>query len=759
MGYSGRTELLAPAGNAEGFYGAVHAGADAVYLGGTRFGARAYAENFTEADLIKCIQYGHFLGRKIYLAVNTLLKQREMEELYTYLLPFYKEGLDAVIVQDLGVLRFVRENFPDLKIHASTQMTLCSSRGVSLLKEMGAERVVPARELTLREVGLLKSSPGLADMEIECFVHGAMCYCYSGQCLFSSILGGRSGNRGRCAQPCRLPYSVKTQGGKLENCHPISLKDMCTIEHIPQMIEAGIDSFKIEGRMKKPEYTAGVTEIYRRYIDRYYELREEKGAQEAARIFRVEKRDWKVLKSLYIRSGVQDGYYFRRGGADMVTLDSPAYGGSDDGLLAEIRRKHIDLPLKLPVAVSAAFRAGEPAEVAMVCMGEGESGISCTVRGETVGKAEKQPITEPDVASRLGRLGDSVFYAQEIQVSVGKESFYPMGQINELRRRAAEGLEQQILSARGYGAARTVWGSPEVQDSGQSGEEPPVETAYGCIVSVRTLHQLEEAADWICRNRQNSIQRIYIDSDLFVWEWEKTSALCAIIVGRCCGVYAALPYILRSSDDRYLETVYVRAKESGMVEGFLVRSLDGMGFVREKERAAEKSGGGKRMLCRGDAGVYVWNRAAAREMRMFLDGFCLPYELNAKEQKELLQTKDSWEKIVYGRIPMMITANCLRRTAGKCTGGGSLYGTVLRDRYHKVFPVEVDCRRCMNIIYNGVPLSLHKELSRWRNRAGLRMDFVLESREEMRSVMDSFMTGAPCLLQEYTAGHEKRGVE
>ena len=249
-----KVELLAPAGNTEAFYGAIHAGADAVYLGGNRFGARAYAENFSEEELVACIRYAHLFGRKVYLTVNTLVKESEFSEIYEYLEPYYRAGLDGVIIQDLGVFSFIRENFPGMELHGSTQMTITGEYGAEFLKEQGACRVVPARELSLKEIRRIKEATG---MEIECFIHGAMCYCYSGQCLFSSILGGRSGNRGRCAQPCRLPYSSKGQ----KECYPLSLKDMCTIESIPELLRAGIDSFKIEGRMKKAEYAAGVTAI------------------------------------------------------------------------------------------------------------------------------------------------------------------------------------------------------------------------------------------------------------------------------------------------------------------------------------------------------------------------------------------------------------------------------------------------------------------------------------------------------------------
>ena len=304
----GKVELLSPAGNFDALKGAINAGADAVYLGGKSYGARAYADNFTADEICEGIHYAHVFGRKIYLTVNTLIKEKELDDLYHFMLPFYEKGLDGVIVQDMGVLRFLRHYFPGLLLHASTQMTITGPEGAALLKEEGISRIVPARELSLDELISLKQRTGV---EIEAFIHGAMCYCYSGQCLFSSLLGGRSGNRGRCAQPCRLPYQVQAKSprghalktslvqSEGQSCYPLSMKDMCTIDLLPKLIEAGIDSFKIEGRMKDPAYAAGVTAVYRKYIDRYYQVKEN---------FQVSKEDQKLLASLYIRSETEDGY-------------------------------------------------------------------------------------------------------------------------------------------------------------------------------------------------------------------------------------------------------------------------------------------------------------------------------------------------------------------------------------------------------------------------------------------------------------------
>ena len=269
-------ELLAPAGSYEGFEAAIGAGADAVYVGGAAFGARAYAKNFGEEELLRAIDTAHIHGRKLYLTVNTLLKNRELsEQLYDYLLPYYKEGLDAVIVQDMGVFKMIREMFPGMHLHASTQMTVTGPEGMKFLEEQGASRVVTARELSLEEIRRMhETSP----IEIESFVHGALCYSYSGQCLMSSILGGRSGNRGRCAQPCRLPYQTalccgengrRSEKRKAQELCPLSLKDISTIEILPQILEAGVTSLKIEGRMKTALYVATVARTYRKAIDDY----------------------------------------------------------------------------------------------------------------------------------------------------------------------------------------------------------------------------------------------------------------------------------------------------------------------------------------------------------------------------------------------------------------------------------------------------------------------------------------------------------
>ena len=356
---------------------AIAAGADAVYIGGGRFGARAYADNPGEEQLLRAIDYVHLHGKKLYLTVNTLLKEQELqEELYGYLAPLYREGLDAVIVQDLGVLRFIKQNFPRLPIHASTQMTITGVEGAKLLKEAGAVRVVTARELSLEEIRAIWEA---THMEIESFVHGALCYCYSGQCLMSSLIGGRSGNRGRCAQPCRLPYQVWQQNRRLngrDSSYPLSPKDMCTVRLLPQILEAGVCSLKIEGRMKKAEYTAGVVEIYRKYLDRY--LSGDRQPQ-------VSREDYQQLLDLYNRDGFHESYYRQRNGKNMMALKNEKNAAQarerkparNEALFERIRREYLEKKVREGICGRLLLRAGERAVLSLLA---GE--VSVSVQGE-----------------------------------------------------------------------------------------------------------------------------------------------------------------------------------------------------------------------------------------------------------------------------------------------------------------------------------------------------------------------------------------
>lgn len=763
-----RVELLAPAGNYEAFLGAVNAGADAVYLGGDKFGARAYADNFSADEICQAIHTAHFMGKKIYLTVNTLIKDTELSELYDWLLPFYEAGLDGVIVQDIGVLCFIRDHFKDLALHASTQMALTGAGGAAFLKKQGVVRIVPARELSLKEICQIKEQTGL---EIECFIHGAMCYSYSGQCLFSSILGGRSGNRGRCAQPCRLPYQIYEGNERADGVdYPLSLKDMCTISYIPQLIEAGIDSFKIEGRMKKPEYAAGVTAIYRKYIDLY----EEKGIEG----FHVAAKDLSMLRSLYIRSEVQTGYYERHNGREMITLHKPGYEGSDQDLLRQIRTQYIRDVDRLPVKMHVTLTAGEPIGLRIT----GPEEVSVTVSGDTVEKARKMPLQPDNIRKQMKKTGGFLVKVTDCDITMHEEVFLPVSALNELRRKGIEIFERQYIEALGMFVDRKhnndvfdgdnnkpTQSVNNIEETSEIFSEPTGQRSRKTAVDilVSTYEQLAVAVCHPCR-------RIYIDSDLYLSQHERTAA--------CMGkhgeieYYLALPYVLRAKDEDYLirltEVVKRHVFAGGnvssdvcggperVIRGFLIRNYESAAYVESlKDSYAMVP----------DAGLYVFNRESAEFWSKYAGEYTIPYELNAKEIGVLADNARSIgidsTIVVYGRIPMVITANCIRKTAGNCSSGHNSPDNPtdtksqvrIKDRYGTNFPVETNCTHCYNVIYNSVPYSLHlqqKEVC--RTGVGIwRYDFTAESGPDCIRILE----GIEFPYDKHTTGHLKRGVE
>lgn len=727
-------ELLAPAGNKEAFFGAIHAGADAVYLAGTKYGARAYADNFSEEEVLYCIRYAHLWGRKVYLTVNTLMKDTELDCLYDYILPFYKAGLDACIIQDIGAFLYIKEHFPQMELHISTQMTVTGEYGANMLKEMGATRIVPARELSLAEIRNLKEKTGL---EIETFIHGAMCYSYSGQCLFSSLLGGRSGNRGRCAQPCRLPYKVKGDGCVTKECYPLSLKDMCTIEHLDDLMEAGIDSFKIEGRMKRPEYAAGVTGIYRKYID-YKKKYPEKNLM-------ISPKDLEQLSQLYIRSEIHDGYYYKQNGRDMITLESPSYNGTNDELIEKINRDYVSAKPKKKIKAYAGFMSGEQAFLTFVC---GEESV--TVMGEMVSKAQNKPLEESTIKKQIAKLGDTIFEIESMEVYTDGHAFYQIKDLNFLRREAVRELENLIIQKQGFAIERLDFCVKHAK----------VQAAYSSETSKN--HKEESAKkDWTLLLATTEQLQAYLKykqagNDFFGKVYLESSILKRNendLVADNSEYYIALPHCMRKKDIPFMNQVMSYVSEKGY-KGFLIRNLEEYAFLKSKGYQGE---------IYGDASLYIWNHKALSFWMDRMDGFTCAYELNFREYNELYDGI-SYEKTVYGYLPMMVTANCLMKTAFQCKHDEHIHGVELVDRYGKEFPVRIDCKSCMNVIYNSVPISLHKDLLKFAPAYQKRIMFTVEDYNQTIEVLNFFddlergIANTPP-FGEYTTGHEKRGVE
>lgn len=742
-----KVELLAPAGSYESFLGAIHAGADAVYLGGVKYGARAFAENFDEETLCRAIYYAHLFDRKVYLTLNTLMKQSELDEVETFLTPFYNVGLDGVIVQDLGLLSFLRRTFPMLEIHISTQMALTGPYSVRMLKEEGAVRVVPARELSLKEMELLKKE----GLEIETFIHGAMCYSYSGQCFFSSFLGGRSGNRGKCAQSCRLPYQVNLEGkdnGKLKKEeYPLSLKDMCSIELVPELIRAGIDSFKIEGRMKRPEYVAGVTAIYRKYIDLCYK----NGMQG----IRVEKADWEALKSLYIRTDIQDGYYKRHNGKEMVTIHKPSYSGINEDFAASIYEKYVKQPLKAEVSGFVTLKKGQPATLQLMFKDQ-----VVYLEGNVVDSAQKRPVGREDVEKQLNKTGNTDFVFSFLEIDMDEDIFIPLKSLNELRRQAFEELEcklkesietvrRESLNIGKSGAQEDNCNEETRENNLQTGlvnDGEAVNDKKQLHVFVSTYEQCKVAL------KNSSVQRIYVSGDLLLGA--KDVFIQQIKeVSKEKEIWVKTSEVLRAKDYDKLERLIDISKD--FAKGMLISNLETYSFLKYHNYTGQIA---------LNYHVYTWNRDAMKFWEKKAQSFLMPVECNIHEWKNLQNEKA--EYLCYGKIPMMVTANCIRKTKGACRNAGVSFEDSITDRYQTDFKVQTNCNYCYNVIYNSVPNSLHQNLDqiiRLKGK-GLRLDFTTESAEEMNRILQAYEeylkeeTADFSFIKEYTTGHYKKGA-
>lgn len=746
-------ELLAPAGSLKTLKAVIHAGADAVYLGGSMFGARAYANNFNEEELLEAIRFGHIHGRKIILAVNTLLKEYELGQLYDYLRPYYEAGVDAVIVQDMGVMEFIKTHFPNLPIHTSTQMTITNVEGARLLKEQGVERVVTAREMSLEEIQRIHDEVGV---ELESFIHGALCYCYSGQCLFSSIIGGRSGNRGRCAQPCRLSYEV-LQGEKSLTGHhatPIlSLKDMCTLPFLYELADHGVYSFKIEGRMKTPEYAAGVVSIYRKYMDSYLD---------GSRI-PVEKKDIRALLELGNRGGFTNGYYYHHNDSDMLSGESASHNKSEGVLQDNIRREYVDTELKEKIKGKLILNKECPAKIE-VQYGK----IKVSYQGDMVLVAQNRPLTKEVVTEKITKTGNTPFVFENLEVTMDDDIFMPVNQLNQLRRGALEALEEALLkpyertlpelvetSSAETDRQTTGNAIKEKQISRQSLLQTSGQQSADSSTEVRVL--IEDAEQLPAVLKADFVDTVYLDCMLYTRE----NLICKLsedidrVHASGKKAFYVFPFIFRQQTSLFYEKIMPELKKLPL-DGIMVRSLDEIAFMKEW--------GNENWQMVSDSNLYTYsNEAAEYFYRLGMIQDTIPVELN---RKEILRRENSRsEMIIYGRLPLMITAQCIHKNTLGCMHQHKVLN--LKDRYSVHFPVKNFCSECYNVIYNSLPVCLFKEDVTVKKiaPAALRLSFTTETEEETEQILtiygDIYKNGGILgqMPMECTNGHFKRGVE
>lgn len=826
-------ELLAPAGSYDSLRAAVNAGADAVYTGGSLFGARAYADNPDEEHLIQGIEYCHLHGKKLYLTVNTLLKERELETLlYPYLFPYYKNGVDGLIVQDLGVVRLVQEMFPGLPVHASTQMTVTGPEGARLLQREGITRVVPARELSMEEIHAIAAETGI---EVETFIHGAMCYSYSGQCLFSSMIGGRSGNRGRCAQPCRLPYRIA--GGrnadndqnaqnrqnthnakKSQESYLLSMKDMCTLDLLPELLDAGIVSLKIEGRMKRPEYTAGVVSVYRKYLD-LYQTSGKDG-------YRVEEEDRSLLLDLYNRGGFSEGYYRTHNGKSMIAMKRPNHMGTvaarisgksglklraealeplgkgdvlelspgtevtlkeeikkgsvftvfsgktflangsilyrtkNEQLLKCLEEKYVTDDIREKIKGELNIFPDSPAVLELQCRS-----VQIRVSDEIAQPAVSQPTSVDAVKRQLNKTGGTPFEFEELKVRIIGDVFVPVSRLNELRRKGLTLLQEIILARgrRGVPETSDAMGRGTVSEALNAAERKnnPMRASGDIRVNalVTTWEQLEAVLECSCF----VFDTIYMDS-LLLGDVQESETACSDIEEMIAKIkrqgyrcFLSCPPVLRELDRKMLTGSRVQSLLRKM-DGFLIHTIDELSFfqsyIKDNNIRAELA---------ADDNLYAYNRRAAAFWReQGVSRITLPAELNYKELLSL-DTMDA-ELSVYGYQALMHSAQCVVKNTTGCTGVPCV--TYLRDRKNVRFPVRNRCQVCCNTIYNSVPLMLctcREEIKKLAP-SYIRFAFTIESKEETESVLrrcSELLLGraADDAGIDGTRGHFKRGVE
>lgn len=732
-----KPELLAPCGDFECFLSAVNNGADAVYLSGDKFGARAYAKNFSSDELIDAIDYAHLFGIKVYLTINTLIKDSETSEIYDYLLPLYNAGLDGVIVQDIGCISYIMEKFPMLPVHGSTQMAITGASGVDLLKNIGLTRVVLARELSMKEIDTIYNE---THIELECFIHGALCYSYSGKCLFSSLVGGRSGNRGRCAGPCRQPYN--------NDEYLLSTKDICCLKLIPNLCNGSIASFKIEGRMKSPEYVAGVTAIYRKHIDRYFELLKKYGADKAKELYLNDKsleHDYNTLVSLYTRGGNSEGYYYKHNGKDMISIKDASYKSSKDFDLYD-DKNDISNVKKIKVSAYASFYKGNEA---MLSLSTKQHSV-CVSTGLVL-ESNNRALDYETVKKQLCKTGNTAFLIDDLICDIEDNSYLKISELNELRRLSIEALKNEILSEFrrnindiSVNNKNTSLETKEIYNSDYENKADE----FGNITDARKKYI---SADIIDKKHIDAvinnptIDAIYVPFNIL----RDNTGVIDKIKNKEKLLYLKFPSVIRN--DFFDVNISVLNSIISNVDGALIDNYETLKFLKDIKFSGEYL---------GDIHMYAPNKYAKEAYkRIGLNRITVPVELNRKEILSADYSND--ELIVYGRLPMMISAQCVHSTLNGCDHKPMLHS--IKDRTRAEFLCINDCSVCNNTIYNGSPLSLHGEEDYIRkvNAAGLRFIFTDEAVEDINGIINCVINDdkmSDKYIKKFTRGHLNRGV-
>ena len=691
-------ELLSPAGSPEALIAAVQSGADAVYLGFGDFNARRGAKNFSEEDFARAVAYCHLRGVRVYLTLNTLLSDRELPAAADALRRANELGVDAVLVQDWGVMTLAQEIVPELPLHASTQMSIFTRGGAQFAAGLGLTRVVLARELQRDEIAAICRDGGA---EVEVFVHGALCMCYSGQCAMSALIGRRSGNRGACAQPCRLPYGINAPAG---SNRPLSLKDSNLSAHLQELDAMGVACLKIEGRMKRPEYVAVVTAIYRRLLDE----RRAPTAEESAQ-----------LAAAFDRDGFTDGYYRGRLGADMFGA-RPENARWPEQLFAAARKNYENGEHRpVPVSLRCTVRAGERAALTAAVERSGRTETVC-VLSSVPEPSRTRALTEDELRARLGKTGGTVFVPRQIDVELEEGLMLPASAINALRRDALAALEQKLSHT---GAARRSLPEQPLPPCPDAPVTPPCLTC-----SIARPEQLTDAL-------ADRMEAVYIPLELL----DKLEL--SAFAGRT-RLFALLPRVFRTAEEASFRTIL---ESTPHLSGAVVTNPGQLPLVSRLP-----------LEIRGDFGLNVYNsRSLLFLRRQGLHSATVSFELRHQQVRDLKKYLPC-EAIVYGRLPLMITENCPLRAAKQCAHGA---GGILTDRTGAAFPT-LCAYGCRCEIENSRVLFLaDKPEYKTCGLTYARLRFTTETPEECLAVAQRYAGLSDWMPALYTRGLFYRGVE
>ena len=690
-------ELLAPAGSMEAVAAAVQNGADAVYLGYGDFNARRNAKNFSEEEFAAAVSYCHIRGARVYLTLNTLLTDRELPKAAEVAAQASAIGADAVLIQDLGVLRMLRQAAPDLPVHASTQMTLHSLDGVKMAADLGLTRAVLSRELSRDQIAYIcQRSP----IEIEVFAHGALCMCYSGQCFLSSVIGGRSGNRGLCAQPCRLKYGWMDKA----DSYPLSLKDLSLAGHLRELRKMGVACVKIEGRMKRPEYVAVVTGIYARAI------REDREPTE---------QELEQLRAAFSRQGFTQGYYLDRQGPDMFGVREETREPKE--LFAAARNTYQSGEAqRVPVTFYAMLRPGEPARVGV----EDPDGRVVTVEGAVPEAARTRPLTEEAVSTQLSRTGGTPYRCEKVRALVEDNLSLPLASLNALRREALDGLTRQR-------------GAPPRRRSGEYHAGARYENRREAPVLTISVRKAEQVTGELLALKP---AMVYIPLDELAAHPEQAAGTADTAVG------VILPRVAWDREFPALREKLEQVRALG-VKDALVGNLGMFPIARELG-----------FTLRGDFGLEITNSQALKEYRhLGLASATLSFELKFPQIRDISKGIDT-ELITYGRLPLMIMESCIiKNRTGSCNCQNT---NILTDRKGARFPV-VPAPGCRNELLNSQKLFLADRAADYR-RLGLwaqRLLFTTENPRECVQVAQRYLDQGSWSPNEYTRGLYYRDVE